>query len=143
MPPSPPAPPRPPETLEGIRADPVPERRLLRLQRFVRALPVEARAAYWTEARELARAGGDSARLLLVGFARRLPSPLANEVTAAVAESVRGVRDPGKRALAWLAMDAVAPLDADATTDARVRAQLVPHVALRIMLRTQLARSDR
>lgn len=84
--------------------------------------------------------GHDSGRLLLVGFARRLPRPLPTALAEQVAEEVRGIHDPAKRALAWLALNEVAPQGADVLTDAWVHVQRIPHRTLRIMILTQLAR---
>ena len=132
-----------PDTLATVRADPVPERRLWRLQLLVRALPQDDRATHWDEALALARGADDSGRLLLIGFARHLPLPLATTATEELAAEVRDMHDPAKRALAWLALNEVAPLDAEVMADAWVHVQRIPHETLRIMVFTQLARRVR
>jgi hypothetical protein len=127
----------PPDDLAAIRADPLPRRRLLRLRNLVRALPADAREAHWAEACAWAVDGDDGGRLALIGIARLLPPSAARAAAAAASDAVRGVRDPAKRVLAWIALHEVAPLSEAQESDARRHLRRVPDERLRIMIGTQ------
>lgn len=136
-------PPGPPYAPRAIYLDPRPERTLLRLWHLVRDVPDPQPELHWDEAQRLSAGAGDAGRLLLVGFARRLPPPLNGATRDALFVAVGEVRDPAKRALAYLALADVAGLEAHELQVARALATELPDAALRIMILTQLARRAR
>lgn len=125
--------------LEASRLDPDPERRLLRLQRLMKALPPASRGVYWPEAEALAEQGGDDAQLTLLGFVRDLPLPARSASAAALKRAVRRVRDGFKRALAFVALGELTPLGPDDLHEAEVSAARIPDTALRTMTLMRLA----